>query len=234
MALAVIGIVLLGGCIDTESKNKNIVDTLDNNTNINHSNTILNSTNTSSKTEQINNIMNKISNATIDTTANTTTAINNTNNNIDSNIANTVKNTANTANTKTTTNTTNTSTSTNTSETSVQTTIMKTTIKNVNVKETHRLTDENSDSENFVIIDIRTLLEFNSRHIKDAINIDYYDNDFVERSNDLNKSKTYFIYCRSRSRSGSSMQNFQQLKFEVVYNMLRDVNSWRSDGFPVE
>ncbi len=235
VVLAITGIVLIIGGIDTESKNKNIPDTPYNNTNINHSNTILNSSNTSSNTtEQINNTMNKTCNATIDTTANTTTAINNTNNNIYSNTANTVRNTTNTANTKTTTNTTNTSTATNTPETSVQITTIKTTIKNIDAEEAHKLIEENSDNENFIIIDIRTLSEFNSGHIKDAINIDYYDNDFVERLNDLNKSKTYLVYCRSGHRSGSAMENFQQLKFGLVYNMLRGINSWRSEGFPVQ
>ncbi|CEG11539.1 Rhodanese-like protein (fragment) [groundwater metagenome] len=51
--------------------------------------------------------------------------------------------------------------------------------------------------------------------------------------NDLDKSKTYLVYCQSGHRSGSAMENFQQLKFGLVYNLLRSINSRRSEGFPV-
>ncbi|CEG12973.1 hypothetical protein MSIBF_A3010004 [groundwater metagenome] len=234
VVLAITGIVLISGCINTEDKNKNIPDTADNNTIINNSNTTEQISNNTNKTDNIAinttnttaNITTSISNTTINDAMNNTTShnpINNSNNKRDDTAANASSNK----------NITNTSTATNTPETPVQTTTTKTTIKNIDAEEAHKLIEENSDNENFIVIDIRTLSEFNSGHIKDAINIDYYDNDFVERLNDLDKSKTYLVYCQSGHRSGSAMENFQQLKFGLVYNMLRGINSWRSKGFPV-
>lgn len=228
VVLVVIGIVLLGGCIDT--KDKNIPDIPNNNTTINNLNT----------TGQISDSTNKTNNTAINTTdptTNTTTTINNTINETSNNTINNTNNKTdgNVTNTSSNKNIINTSAATNTSETPVQTTTIKTTIKNANAKEAHKLTDENSDNENFIIIDIRTLSEFNSGHIKDAINIDYYANDFVEQLKELGGTKTYLVYCRSGGRSGwSSMQNFQELKFEMIYHLWGGINSWKYGGFPVE
>ncbi len=241
LALAITGIVLISGCIDSEGKNKFDNKSTSDNLTTGNSNTTLNTSNTSlNATKQISNTNNstdKTNNTTINTTnttTNATTAINDTTNNAGNNTNNkTNGETTDTSSNKNITNTTTAKTATNTTETPVQTT-MKTTIKNVNAKEAHKLIDENSDNENFVIIDIRTSSEFNSGHIKDAINIDYYANDFVEQLNDLDKSKTYLVYCRSGHRSGNAMQNFQQLKFGLVYDMLGGINSWKSAGFPVQ
>lgn len=113
-------------------------------------------------------------------------------------------------------------------------TIINPIIKNIDAKEAYKLIQENLNNDDFVIIDIRTPSEFNSGHIKGAMNIDYYNSYFSENLNALDKNKTYLVYCRSGHRSGNSMQNFRQLKFKLTYNMLGGINSWKSEGFPVE
>lgn len=52
-----------------------------------------------------------------------------------------------------------------------------------------------------VIIDVRTEKEFQAGHLPNAINIDYFADDLLDKVLNLEKGKDYFIYCRSGRRS---------------------------------
>lgn len=52
-----------------------------------------------------------------------------------------------------------------------------------------------------MLIDVRTPDEFASSHLEDAININYFADDFWEQIEVLNKERSYLIYCRSGRRS---------------------------------
>jgi rhodanese-related sulfurtransferase len=98
--------------------------------------------------------------------------------------------------------------------------------KNVSVKEARALIAENSGNPDFVILDIRTPNEFNARHIPNAINIDFYARDFKAKLNELDKDKTYLVYCRSANRSGQAIPTFKELGFKNVYHMLGGISKW--------
>ncbi len=69
---------------------------------------------------------------------------------------------------------------------------------------------------NAQIIDVRTPTEFNAGHIDGAINIDFDNSTFKREVSKLDKSKTYFIYCRSGNRSG---QAFSIMKTDGIKNI---------------
>ncbi|MEZ5044633.1 MAG: rhodanese-like domain-containing protein [Saprospiraceae bacterium] len=52
-----------------------------------------------------------------------------------------------------------------------------------------------------VIIDVRTPLEFAAGHLPNAINIDYFGDNFYDQIEGLDARKNYLIYCRSGRRS---------------------------------
>ena len=85
----------------------------------------------------------------------------------------------------------------------------------------------------FVIVDIRTPGEFKTGHLADSILIDFYSKTFVDKVNQLDKTKTYLIYCRSGNRSGRSLELFKKLKFQKVYHMASGINGWKLEGLPV-
>lgn len=58
------------------------------------------------------------------------------------------------------------------------------------------------------IIDIRTPEEFAAGHIENAKNIDFYQDDFANQIGQLEKDKTYFMYCRSGNRSSQAAPTF--------------------------
>jgi rhodanese-related sulfurtransferase len=92
----------------------------------------------------------------------------------------------------------------------------------------------NGINEDIVLIDIRTPEEFNEGHIENAINIDFYANDFSNQIDSLDKEKTYYIYCRSGRRSGLALKEFEKLGFKEVYDLRNGINSWKENGFEVK
>ena len=54
---------------------------------------------------------------------------------------------------------------------------------------------------NVQIVDVRTNQEFEVNHIENAIHINYFEEEFWEKIEQLDKSKISLIYCRSGRRS---------------------------------
>ncbi|MBO6607364.1 rhodanese-like domain-containing protein [Psychroserpens sp.] len=69
------------------------------------------------------------------------------------------------------------------------------------------------------LVDVRTKKEFNSGHIKGAINIDYFSGKFTTDFNRLNKQQPIFIYCRSGGRSRQAAKKLSKLGFEEIYDL---------------
>jgi len=84
---------------------------------------------------------------------------------------------------------------------------------------------------NNVILDVRTLPEFQSGHIKNAQMIDFYKVDFREKLSVLDKNKKYFIYCRSGDRSGKTLKIMKKLGFANVYNLKFGINDWNRNKY---
>jgi len=105
--------------------------------------------------------------------------------------------------------------------------------EDISVEECYTLIRENKDNPDFIILDVRTPSEYASGYIKNAVNLDYYENDFEETLDTYDKNKTYLIYCRTANRSGAVMKIMQRLEFAEVYNMQGGINAWISAGYPV-
>jgi rhodanese-related sulfurtransferase len=78
-----------------------------------------------------------------------------------------------------------------------------------------------------VILDVRTEEEFESGYIKGALNMDIHGGaDFLASIDALDKSKSYFVYCRSGARSAQACQLMIQKGFIAVYNLDGGVLNW--------
>ena len=73
--------------------------------------------------------------------------------------------------------------------------------------------------EQGVLLDVRTALEIEAGFIEGATNYDLNNGDFVAAINSLDKSKTYYLYCRSGARSGKAADMLLEAGFEKVYNI---------------
>jgi len=105
-------------------------------------------------------------------------------------------------------------------------------IEDITPQEAFTLIQNNKNNPDFVIIDVRTPEEFADGHIENAINLDYNSETFRDELNKLDKNKTYLIYCRSGSRSGSALNIMKELNFREVYNMLGGIIDWKAAGLP--
>lgn len=103
---------------------------------------------------------------------------------------------------------------------------------NKTAEECYTLIQENKDNPDFIILDVRTPAEYASGHLENAVNLDYYEDDFEATLDTWDKSKTYLIYCRTASHSAAVMKIMQRLEFSEVYNMLGGINAWTAAGLP--
>lgn len=101
--------------------------------------------------------------------------------------------------------------------------------KMINLSESEwvKLHDESEES---VIIDVRTDDEFSTGYIEGAVNIDFYMvNKFISEIDKLDKSKSYFIYCKSGARSGQTCELMKQKGFKKVYNLEGGILGWTGE-----
>ena len=96
-----------------------------------------------------------------------------------------------------------------------------------------QLVADNSGSSDFVILDIRTPEEFGAGHIAGSVNIDFYESSFANQLDDLDKDKTYFVYCNSGNRSGTAMGTMRDLGFTDVYDLDGGIQAWYNSGFDI-
>ncbi len=82
-----------------------------------------------------------------------------------------------------------------------------------------------------VILDVRTPSEYQSGHIRGAMNLDYYAN-FETEMQKLPRDKIYLLHCASGRRSGEATTLMRKKGYKA-YNM-GGFNAVKSAGFPTE
>lgn len=87
--------------------------------------------------------------------------------------------------------------------------------------------------ENYVILDVRTPLEYEQGHIEDAILIDFRSADFEEQLSKLDKDARYLVYCRSGNRSAKTCVRMNEMGFKTAINLGGGIIAWEREGKPV-
>ena len=84
--------------------------------------------------------------------------------------------------------------------------------------------------QNAVMLDVRTEDECDQGIIESSINIDIYKGpEFVAAIEALDKSKNYYVYCRSGVRSAKACAIMNELGIENAYNLLGGIIEWNGD-----
>lgn len=87
-----------------------------------------------------------------------------------------------------------------------------------------------SESESSQLLDVRTPEEFSEGHIPNAVNIDWYEDDFIENAKaSLDPKRQVMVYCRSGKRSAAAAAKLRENGFKT-YNLLGGFLSWKEAG----
>jgi rhodanese-related sulfurtransferase len=84
--------------------------------------------------------------------------------------------------------------------------------------------------ENAFLLDVRTPDEVEEGYIPNATNIDIYlGQEFVAELEKLDKTKNYYVYCRSGQRSGQACAIMNKLGFENAFNLEGGFMNWEGE-----
>jgi len=86
-----------------------------------------------------------------------------------------------------------------------------------------------NEEKNSVLLDVRTLPENKTLRIPNTKLIDIHKPNFLEEIDKLDRKKSYFIYCRSGSRSYSACRQMKTMGFEKVFNLKGGIISWHGE-----
>jgi phage shock protein E len=107
----------------------------------------------------------------------------------------------------------------------------QTIVKNVDASTFKKLIAE----QRSVLIDLRTADEINTKGmIKGSQQIDFLDKNSEVVIGNLDKNKTYLIYCAGGGRSGDCAELMKKQGFKEVINLEKGFDEWKRKGFEIE
>jgi rhodanese-related sulfurtransferase len=88
---------------------------------------------------------------------------------------------------------------------------------------------------NVQVLDVRTSQEFNSGHIKNALQSNWNNQtEFVDRIQYLDKDKSVYVYCMVGARSAAAADWMRNNGFKNVIELNGGINAWKKLNKPLE
>lgn len=84
-----------------------------------------------------------------------------------------------------------------------------------------------NDINDGILIDVRTTKEYDEGHIDDALNINWYDSDFANQIQGVDKDKTIYLYCKKGGRSAKAAKLLDSLGYNKVVNLEGGYDAWK-------
>ena len=104
--------------------------------------------------------------------------------------------------------------------------------ENITCKDASDLIQKRSKDNSFIILDLRPEGMFKKEHIRNAIFRDVFEEGFQDWLDELDKHKTYLLYCNVGYRSGIAMEKMKQAGFKHLYHLEKGIREWKNQGFP--
>ena len=82
------------------------------------------------------------------------------------------------------------------------------------------------NDKDLVVIDVRNTGELSSGVIPKSIHINVMESSFTTKVKELDRTKTYVIYCRSGLRSARACQIMAKNEFKDLYNLKGGLIAW--------
>lgn len=83
---------------------------------------------------------------------------------------------------------------------------------------------------NACILDVRTPAEVEEGYIPGAIHIDFFlGQGFLDELEKLDKTRNYYVYCKSGGRSGQACALMNRMGIENAYNLKGGFMEWEGE-----
>ena len=78
-----------------------------------------------------------------------------------------------------------------------------------------------------VVLDVRTPAEYAAGHLPNAVNIDFLARGFEAQVSQLDKNKSYLVYCKSGNRSTKAVAVMEANGFKKLFNLAGGITGWQ-------
>lgn len=92
---------------------------------------------------------------------------------------------------------------------------------------------EYTSAKTAMLIDIRTPAEYSKGFILNAVNMDYYDDDFRQKIQSIDTAQVLFVYCQSGGRSAEAVEWMRSSGYTHVYELKGGYKGWKQAKLPV-
>ncbi len=89
---------------------------------------------------------------------------------------------------------------------------------------------EKLDTENWTVLDVRSIEEYESGHIEGSINI--YTGLLPQNLDKIPRGKPLALICKSGTRSGFGCSILKRHGFDDIHNVMGGMTSWSNAGYP--
>ncbi len=70
-----------------------------------------------------------------------------------------------------------------------------------------------------VLVDVRTPDEYQQGHLADAVNIDFFNADFANNLDTIDRQKKVYLYCKKGGRSAKAAKMLDSLGFKHIVDL---------------
>lgn len=94
--------------------------------------------------------------------------------------------------------------------------------------------EQQLNSGNVQLVDVRTPEEFAEGHLPNAVNININGENFDAETAKLDKEKPVMVYCKSGGRSAKAASNLKEKGFKNITDLDGGITSWKEASKPIE
>ena len=80
------------------------------------------------------------------------------------------------------------------------------------------------------MVDVRTIEEYESGHIQNAVNFDFYSESFQKEILSFDKNSSIILYCRTQNRSTKTANYLKENGYKEITVLAGGITSWVKNG----
>ena len=81
-----------------------------------------------------------------------------------------------------------------------------------------------------ILVDVRTAEEYQSGHIQDAVNFDFYSESFQKEILSFDKNSSIILYCRTQNRSTKTANYLKENGYKEITVLAGGITTWVKNG----